>query len=162
MAIPTLLELIVQGSSLALRYSEALSSLLPNVTRFVVSVNGKRVYAKAVRLSPDSKSILLDLPSPVPAGASVNVTYTSLNTLGTSRPGDNVTSSTGDKASAIVPPTLSISSNKASLKAGETATITFSFSQDPGTSFSWDGSSGDVTVSGGSLSSLSASGDPKG
>ena len=92
MAIPTLLELIVQGSSLALRYSEALSSLLPNVNRFVVSVNGKRVYAKAVRLSTDSKSILLDLVSPVPAGASVNVTYTSLNTLGPSRPGDNFTS----------------------------------------------------------------------
>jgi VCBS repeat-containing protein len=56
------------------------------------------------------------------------------------------------------PPTLSISSNRSALKAGETATISFHFSEDPGSSFSWDGSSGDLQVSGGSLSALSGSG----
>ncbi len=55
-------------------------------------------------------------------------------------------------------PTLTIASDKASLKAGETATITFTFSEDPGASFGWDGSSGDVAVSGGTLSAISGSG----
>jgi len=55
-------------------------------------------------------------------------------------------------------PTLTITSNVASLKAGETATITFTFSEDPGSTFSWDGSAGDIVVSGGTLSALSGSG----
>ena len=55
-------------------------------------------------------------------------------------------------------PTVSISSNLSTLKATETATITFSFSEDPGSSFYWDGTSGDLAVSGGTLSSLSGSG----
>ncbi len=55
-------------------------------------------------------------------------------------------------------PTLSISSNVASLKAGDTATITFTFSEDPGATFTWSGSSGDVVVSGGTLSAISGSG----
>ncbi|MFN6337169.1 MAG: beta strand repeat-containing protein, partial [Cyanobacteriota bacterium] len=57
-----------------------------------------------------------------------------------------------------LPPTVSVSGDKASLQAGETATITFSFSEDPGGSFSWDGASGDVTVAGGTLSPISGSG----
>jgi hypothetical protein len=57
-----------------------------------------------------------------------------------------------------VPPTLSISSSKAALIAGETATITFTFSEDPGTSFTWNGSAGDVTVSGGTLSAITGTG----
>jgi hypothetical protein len=55
-------------------------------------------------------------------------------------------------------PTLGIASNVSALKGGETATITFTFSEDPGSTFSWDGTSGDVTVSGGSLSSITGSG----
>ena len=55
-------------------------------------------------------------------------------------------------------PTLSISSDKASLVAGETGTITFNFSEDPGSSFAWDGSSGDINVSGGTLGAISGSG----
>ena len=55
-------------------------------------------------------------------------------------------------------PTLTITSNVSTLKIGETATITFTFSEDPGASFSWDGSTGDVVVSGGTLSALSGTG----
>ena len=55
-------------------------------------------------------------------------------------------------------PTLAISSNPATLKAGQTATITFTFSEDPGSTFTWDGSSGDVTVSGGTLGAISGTG----
>ncbi|MFD2365131.1 Ig-like domain-containing protein [Pseudoduganella sp. GCM10020061] len=55
-------------------------------------------------------------------------------------------------------PTLAITSNRGALKAGETAVITFTFSEDPGASFHWDGASGDITVSGGTLSALSGTG----
>ncbi|AOM79690.1 hypothetical protein BFS30_22535 [Pedobacter steynii] len=44
------------------------------------------------------------------------------------------------------------------LKAGETANITFTFSEDPGTTFAWDGTTGDVVVSGGTLGAISGSG----
>ena len=50
-------------------------------------------------------------------------------------------------------PTLAITSDKASLKAGETATITFTFSEAP-TGFA----DGDITVSGGTLSAISGTG----
>ena len=55
-------------------------------------------------------------------------------------------------------PTLTISSDKAALKAGETAVITFTFSEDPGASFAWDGASGDVLVAGGALGPISGCG----
>ncbi|MEZ0168379.1 Ig-like domain-containing protein [Microvirga sp. TS319] len=55
-------------------------------------------------------------------------------------------------------PTLSITSSIDYLKAGETATITFTFSEDPGNTFTWDGSSGDVVVTGGTLSAISGTG----
>jgi Ca2+-binding RTX toxin-like protein len=58
----------------------------------------------------------------------------------------------------ITPPTLTITSDKAALKTGETAALTFSFSEDPGSSFFWNGTSGDVSVFGGTLSALSGSG----
>jgi len=55
-------------------------------------------------------------------------------------------------------PTLAITSNRSTLKVGETATITFTFSEDPGASFTWNGSSGDVIVSGGTLSAIAGTG----
>ena len=55
-------------------------------------------------------------------------------------------------------PTVAIGGDASALKAGETATITFTFSEDPGTSFSWDGTHGDVVVSGGTLSAISGTG----
>lgn len=55
-------------------------------------------------------------------------------------------------------PTLAITSNASSLKVNETATITFTFSEDPGATFTWNGSAGDVTVSGGTLSAISGTG----
>jgi hypothetical protein len=53
-------------------------------------------------------------------------------------------------------PTLAITSNVSALKVGEAATITFS--ADPSSSFAWDGSNGDVVVSGGTLGAISGSG----
>ncbi|MEI7786337.1 MAG: Ig-like domain-containing protein, partial [Betaproteobacteria bacterium] len=64
------------------------------------------------------------------------------------------TAVSAQQAKDKTPPTLSITSDKAALKVGETATITFTFSEDPGTSFGAD----DVVVSGGTLGAISGSG----
>ena len=53
-------------------------------------------------------------------------------------------------------PTLAITSSASALKAGETATITFTFSEDP-TGFD----AGDITTTGGALSGLAVTGDTK-
>ncbi len=53
-----------------------------------------------------------------------------------------------------VAPTLAITSNVAAVKIGETATITFTFSEDPGASFV----PGDITTTGGSLGAITGSG----
>jgi gliding motility-associated-like protein len=55
-------------------------------------------------------------------------------------------------------PTLAITSDLALLKAGQTATITFTFSEDPSTSFTWNGTTGSVTVTGGALGAISGTG----
>jgi Ca2+-binding RTX toxin-like protein len=57
-----------------------------------------------------------------------------------------------------VAPGVTISSSISQLKAGESATITFTFSEDPGASFSWDGGVGDLVISGGTLSAISGTG----
>ena len=57
-------------------------------------------------------------------------------------------------------PTATVTSSTNALISGQTATITFTFSEDPGSSFVWDGTSGDVEVSGGTLSALSTTGNP--
>lgn len=51
-------------------------------------------------------------------------------------------------------PTLAITSSAAALKTGGTATITFTFSEDPGSSFT----AADITTSGGTLGALSGTG----
>ena len=53
---------------------------------------------------------------------------------------------------------VAISSTSSALIAGQTATITFTFYSDPGDSFTWDGTTGDVVVTGGTLSAISGSG----
>jgi hypothetical protein len=55
-------------------------------------------------------------------------------------------------------PTVTISADKASLLVGQTATIFFSFSEDPGSTFTWSGKSGDVTVTGGTVSAVTGTG----
>ncbi len=59
-----------------------------------------------------------------------------------------------DDVADTVPPTLSITSDASNLRTGETATITFTFSEDPGSSFTL----ADVVVTGGSLGEITGSG----
>ncbi len=57
-----------------------------------------------------------------------------------------------------LPPSVVITADKLALKVGEVSTITFTFNKDPGGSFAWDGSAGDIVVTGGTLSELSGTG----
>jgi large repetitive protein len=66
--------------------------------------------------------------------------------------------SKGGQAIDTLAPTLAITSSAPALKAGESATLTFTFSEDPGTSFAWNGTEGDVVVTGGTLGALSGTG----
>jgi hypothetical protein len=64
MAIPNLLELLVQDRSLALRYSEVLHPNLPSAQRFAVWVNGTRIDAVApASLSADGTTSFSPWPS---------------------------------------------------------------------------------------------------
>ena len=55
-------------------------------------------------------------------------------------------------------PSVAITSNVSAVKAGGTANITFTFSEDPGSSFAWNGTTGDVAVTGGTLGAISGTG----
>ena len=173
MAIPNLLELLVQDRSLALRYSEVLHPNLPSAQRFAVWVNGTRIDAVApASLSADGTTIVLTLAQPVAADDAVRISITNTTPAGNGGPRRIQSLATGQKApdlhralatniTGMAQPAVAITSDKASLKAGETASITFTFSRDPGRSFRWNGSRGDVRVVGGTLSALRASADPK-
>ena len=79
-----------------------------------------------------------------------------VSAVATDAAGNASTAGTGTFTLDTVAPTLVITRDRTALKKGETATITFTFSEDPGSSFSWDGSMGDVSVTGGTLGSLSS------
>jgi hypothetical protein len=164
MAIPSLVELAVDGTMLALRYSEVLNSILPSFGRFQVSVNGiRRSITGPAMLRGGGTTIRLNLATPILATDTVAVTYVSVNGFDRTGFGDirslstyqtaaffrnfNATNLTGIANSAT------INSNDSLITTGETALITFAFSRNPGTSFS----SSDVSVSGGSLSDLNGS-----
>ena len=169
MAIPSLLSMAVDGSTLALYFSEPIKAVLPSRNRFQVFVNGVRNFASAEATLTNGDTIRLALTTPIPAGATVTVSYLSVNGFDRVGYGDIRSISTNQVAAFFrtratsnltgsPAASVSISSSAASLRVGESATITFSFTRDPGSSFVWDGSSGDVSVSGGTLSAISGSG----
>ena len=169
MAVPTLVELAVDGNRLALRYSETISSTLPSIGRFQVLVNGsRRSLTGSPILINGGTTILLGLSSPVFSTDSVSLSYINVNGFDRPGSGDITSISTLEKASffrstlpanltGTAAQALTVASDSASLRAGETATLTFRFSRDPGASFSI----GDIAASGGSLSALAVSADPK-
>ena len=164
MAIPSLVELAIDGTALALRYSDTLSSILPSFGRFQVSVNGiRRSLTGPAMLRGGGTTIRLNLATPILATDTVAITYGSVNGLDKVGFGDIRSFSTNQRAAFFrnltgtnltgIANNVAINSNDISIITGETAQITFAFNRNPGTSFS----SGDVTVSGGSLSNLNGS-----
>ncbi|WP_411875206.1 Ig-like domain-containing protein [Vulcanococcus limneticus] len=164
MAIPSLVELAVDGTMLALRYSEVLNSILPSSGRFQVSVNGiRRSITGPAMLRGGGTTIRLNLATPILATDTVAVTYVSVNGFDRTGFGDIRSLSTYQTAAFFrnfnatnltgIANSVTINSNDSSIITGETALISFAFSRNPGTSFN----SGDVSVSGGSLSDLSGS-----
>jgi hypothetical protein len=164
MAIPSLVELAIDGTALALRYSDTLNGILPSFSRFQVSVNGvRRSLTGPAMLRGSGTTVRLNLATPILATDSVTVTYGSVNGFDRVGFGDIRSLSTYERAAFFrnntatnltgIANSVAINSNDTSITTGETAQITFAFNRNPGTSFS----SGDVTVSGGSLSNLNGS-----
>jgi hypothetical protein len=149
---------------LALRYSEILNSILPSIGRIQVSVNGvRRSITGPAYLRGGGTTIRLNLATPILATDTVAVTYGSVNGLDRTGFGDIRSISTNQTAAFFrnlnatnltgIANSVTMNSNDTSIITGETALITFAFNRNPGTSFS----SGDVSVSGGSLSNLNGS-----
>ena len=164
MTIPNLFELAIDGTALALRYSDILNSTLPSFSRFQVTVNGiRRSLTGPAMLRGGGTTIRLNLATPILATDNVAVTYVNVNGFDKAGYGDIRSLSTNQRAAFFrnntatnltgIANSVTINSNDTLITTGETALVTFAFNRNPGTSFS----SGDVTVSGGSLSNLNGS-----
>ena len=164
MAIPSLFELAIDGTALALRYSETLNSILPSFGRFQVSVNGvRRSLTGPAMLRGGGTTIRLNFATPILATDTVAVTYANVNGFDKVGFGDIRSLSTNQRAAFFrnltgtnltgIANAVSVNTSDTSLITGETALVSFAFNRNPGTSFS----SGDVSVSGGSLSNLNGS-----
>ena len=164
MAIPSLVELAIDGTSLALRYSDTLNSILPSFSRFQVSVNGiRRSLTGPAMLRGGGTTIRLNLATPILATDTVAITYGSVNGFDKAGYGDIRSLSTNQRAAFFrnltgtnltgIANAVTINTSDTTLITGETALVSFAFNRNPGTSFS----SGDVSVSGGSLSNLNGS-----
>jgi hypothetical protein len=93
--------------------------------------------------------------TPSPGVASVNASITVANASYTDPAGNTGSAGTTPAISIdTLAPVLAITSDKSMVKSGETATITFTFSEDPGSSFV----AGDIETTGGTLGALSGSG----
>ncbi|MFN7871061.1 MAG: Ig-like domain-containing protein [Cyanobacteriota bacterium] len=164
MAIPSLVELAVDGFGIALRYSDILNGILPSYSRFQISVNGvRRAITGPAFLRGGGTTVRLNLASAILATDTVSVTYTSVNGADKIGFGDIRSLSTNQRASFFrnltstnltgIANTVAVNTSDTSLISGENSLITFAFNRNPGTSFS----SGDITVSGGSISNLGGS-----
>ena len=164
MTIPSLVELAIDGTALALRYSDTLSSILPSFGRFQVSVNGiRRSLTGPAMLRGGGTTIRLNLATPILATDTVAITYGSVNGFDKAGYGDIRSLSTNQRAAFFrnltgtnltgIANAVTVNTSDTTLITGETALVSFAFNRNPGTSFS----SGDVSVSGGSLSNLNGS-----
>ncbi len=164
MAIPSLVELAIDGTALALRYSDTLNSILPSFSRFQVSVNGiRRSLTGPAMLRGGGTTIRLNLATPILATDTVAITYGSVNGFDKAGYGDIRSLSTNQRAAFFrnltgtnltgIANAVTVNTSDTTLITGETALVSFAFNRNPGTSFS----SGDVSVSGGSLSNLNGS-----
>jgi hypothetical protein len=118
-------------------------------------------FTNADLTSPTARSVA----SPADGGLTWTATFTpdagiedttnliTLDNTGVTDAAGNAGTGTTDSNNYAIdtrPPTVAITRDTASLKAGETATLTFTFSEDVGSSFT----AGDISVSGGTLGSL--------
>jgi len=98
-AIPSLVELAIDGTALALRYSDTLNSILPSFSRFQVSVNGvRRSLTGPAMLRGGGTTIRLNLATPILATDTVAITYGSVNGFDKAGYGDIRSLSTNQRA----------------------------------------------------------------
>ena len=149
----------IDGSKVILSYDEALSSNT-DTSNFDVSSDGKANAVTSVAIS--GSTVELALTKTINDQA-VTVAYTDASSNDDS---DVIQDSQGNDAASLsstavtnnsavkrTPPTVALKSDVFSLKAGETATLTFTLSV-PSSDFT----ASDITVSGGTLSNFAGSG----
>ncbi len=116
------------------------------------SGNANGIFPSAkFTIAPVNASGVIVVSGASSGGTSFTFNLTSVETIVFS---DGVTKTLSYTAVDTTPPTLAITSNKSALIAGQTATISFTFSEDPGLTFT----AADITTTGGILSGLSSTG----
>ncbi|MBF0462108.1 MAG: DUF4347 domain-containing protein, partial [Magnetococcales bacterium] len=90
----------------------------------------------------------------VPAGTDIPLSITLADPSGTASNTFATAISQANDSIDAHSPTLAITSNVTAVKVGETATITFTFSEDPGATFT----NGDIVVSNGTLGAITGAG----
>ena len=151
----------IDGSKVILSYDEALSSNTADTSNFDVSSDGKANAVTSVAIS--GSTVELALTKTITNDQAVTVAYTDTSSNDDS---DVIQDSQGNDAASLsstavtnnstvkrTPPTVALKSDVSSLKAGETATLTFTLSV-PSSDFT----ASDITVSGGTLSNFAGSG----
>ncbi|WP_224981934.1 Ig-like domain-containing protein [Geomonas agri] len=155
---PALSGATAYGTTLVLNYAETgsgFASTTPATDDFTVEKNGGAVSVTNVAVDTTAKTVTLTLGSTVDNGDTVTVSYTAAT--------DRIQDVAGNAAANLVdaavtnstpapgdatPPTVTITAGQNSLKVGETTTLTFTFSEDVGATFTV----GDISVESGSLS----------
>ena len=151
----------IDGSKVILSYDEALASTTSDLNDFEVTTDGEANAVSAVAVS--GSTIELTLANIVTKDQAVTVSYTD---PGNSDDSNAIQDSQGNDATSLSstaatnnstvernPPGVALKSDVESLKAGETAAITFTLSV-PSSDFT----ESDITVSGGTLSNFTGSG----
>ncbi|NDD02934.1 MAG: hypothetical protein EB085_12600, partial [Betaproteobacteria bacterium] len=95
-----------------------------------------------------------------PANINAGTTTVSVKNVSYQDAAGNLGSASGNVTISYdtLEPTVVITSNLSTVGMGQTANITFTFSEDPGSTFAWDGTTGDVVVTQGTLSAISGTG----
>lgn len=151
----------IDGSKVILSFNEALSSTTANTRNFEVTTDGEANAISAAAVS--GSTVELSLSNIVTKDQAVTVAYTDpsnsddSNAIQDSQGNDaaslSSTSATNNSTVERNPPSVALKSDVDSLKAGDTATLTFTLSV-----ASSDFTASDITVSGGTLSNFTGSG----
>ncbi len=172
-AFPLILDRGVVSPSLALDSQDTglagdgITSVLPTIQVSGLEI-GASLAIRVVRVNGSVEQQLALINTTAPASdykVSLNTLLGQTATDGTYRLYASQTDRAGHVSSErrlevqydATPPTITISANAQVLLAGQTALVTFTLSE-ASSDFSWNGSSGDITLTGGTLSALVQSG----
>jgi hypothetical protein len=107
----------------------------------------------AVTLDGVTQTVTADSTTFASGNIPADTTSTNVSVVATDAAGNHSTAATQAIAIDTVAPTVTITTAPSAVNGSTTATITFTFSEVP-TGFTWDGTTGDVVVTGGALSAV--------